>query len=150
MKMRWRFATIFAAICAVSPVGAVQGVKDLTPEEVARMNAQLNQPNQPNSQREPANNAAGGRLGTQAPTAATTAEQERINLERLSRLGAGPLALLKLTAVNAAQGANNRVPIGVKPKDPPPGARSPMDKTHTKAGKQSKRQKPSKKQAKSR
>ena len=140
MKMKWQFATIFAAIYAVSPVGAVEGVKGLTTEEVTRINAQL----QPNHQRDTGATPPNGRAGTPAP-AVVSSEQERIAADRLNRLGAGPLALLKMTAVQQQSNDPRR------PKDPMAagGVRPPQEKL-PKNGKPTKRQKPSKRQAKSR
>jgi hypothetical protein len=135
MKMKWQFATILAAIYAISPVGATESFKGLTREDVARLNAQLQNGNSrdPNSTA-PATN---GKVASPPPPLAH-------DQERLDRLSGGPLAILKMSVGSAQPTGDARKPpagqlTGVRTIEKPP-----------KGPKLPKRPKPSKRQAKSR
>ncbi len=142
MTMKWQFATIFIAIYAVLPVGAVESVKSLTPEDVARLNAQL----QVNNHARSDTNAATGRSATNA---SGMSDAERISAERLKRMGSGPMDLLKMTAQqsNSAATAESRKPRELQVV----GMRTTIEKPSKLGGKTPKRQKtPKRSQAKSR
>lgn len=146
MKMKWQFATIFAAIYAVSPVGAVEGVKVVTQEELAQLRQLGGAHNTPNPNQPAQNNK---------PGFIPPPDTSRFDQSRLDRMGAGPLDLLRRsTGGGAAQAA---VDAGRnKPNVREPAAQSgtvirvaSTDKPG-KAPKLPKRAKSSKRQAKSR
>lgn len=144
MKMKWQFATIFAAIYAVSPVGAVEGVKVVTQEELAQLRQLGGAHNTPNPNQPVQNNK---------PGFTPTPDVSRLDQTRLENMGAGPLNLLK----NAQRG------MVLPPPDPNRGGRVGREGTAQSAtvvrvastdkpgkAKSPKRAKSSKRQAKSR
>lgn len=112
MKMKWQFAIIFAAMYAVSPAGAVDGVTALTKEQLAQLF--------------PNRDANGVPIGKSLLT-----QQDQ---DKMARKAAGPLDLLKRASAQypaSSADPNRNKPLpkdagqGKAPEKPPKGGKNP-------------------------